>query len=106
MPLGVNGKIDRRALPTPWGTGDPGSTRPGRGLGARLASAWTQVLGRIVEADDVGFFDAGGRSLDAVRLHDLIERASGQRLDPTFVYEFPTLGSQLRALQGRLASGT
>lgn len=99
LPLNANGKLDRGALPSPWPLAAP---RPEarRSPRAMVAAAWREALGRTIDAIDVNFFDAGGRSMDAVRLHDLLERGCGRSLDATFVYEFATQARQAKALAG------
>ncbi|MBY3989582.1 amino acid adenylation domain-containing protein [Rhodococcus fascians] len=79
IPLTVNGKLDRTALPDP----------PSRDATATLrtdtehavAAVYSQVLGlRDVGADD-GFADCGGDSLAAMRLVSRLERETGVRLN-------------------------
>lgn len=116
MPLNANGKLDHASLPSPWEPAPrdpPPASRPpasaasatSSSLPAAVEAAWRTALGRSLQDGDVGFFDAGGRSLDAVTLHELLERACGQDLDPTFVYEFPTRRRQVQALC-KLVAGT
>ena len=59
-----------------------------------VETAWSQVLGEIPSNANNNFFDAGGRSLEAIQLHNLLERATKLSLDPTFVYEFTTTHQQ------------
>ena len=63
-----------------------------------VEAAWSEVLGHIPSAADLNFFDAGGRSLEAIQLHALLERETKISLDPTFVYEFTTTHQQTREL--------
>lgn len=105
LPLGANGKIDRAALPSPWQEVRPPVAKPAASLRRAVEAAWAEVLGRSVDAGDASFFDAGGRSLDAVRLHELLERVCGSQLEPTFVFEYPTRRRQAEALARRIAAG-
>ncbi|WP_261880712.1 phosphopantetheine-binding protein, partial [Mycobacterium marinum] len=66
----VNGKLDRRALPTPdYTTSAQTYLAPQGPVEEVLASLYTQILGgsdRVSAADS--FFDLGGDSLSAMRL--------------------------------------
>ncbi|MCA8963532.1 MAG: amino acid adenylation domain-containing protein [Planctomycetes bacterium] len=113
LPLGNNGKVDDAALPSPWAAAaakveaavpSAPATTPAA-LRRAVQAAWREVLGRD-PAGAAGFFEAGGRSLDAVRLHEQLERASGRALEPTFVYEFPTLQRQVEALTKMVEGGS
>ncbi|HVR97504.1 MAG TPA: amino acid adenylation domain-containing protein, partial [Thermoanaerobaculia bacterium] len=91
LPLTVNGKVDRRALPT------PGETRPDlearyvapRTVAERaLAEVWSQALG----VDEVGiednFFALGGDSILALQLVALArERGLGLTLQELFRFQ-------------------
>lgn len=99
LPLTANGKLAVDLLPAaPPPT--PNTARPGRRSGhlALVEQAWTDVLGRSPATSDVNFFDAGGRSLDAVNLHNMLERKLSLKLDPTFTFEFPTPRRQANRL--------
>ncbi|MEV7003225.1 amino acid adenylation domain-containing protein [Streptomyces sp. NPDC093982] len=93
LPLNVNGKLDRRALP------DPPSTRPdlfqpyeeprtARELG--ICDAFARVLGldRVGRKDS--FFDLGGNSMLAVRLARDLPHDTGDPVTPTVVFRHPT----------------
>ncbi|MDC8985715.1 AMP-binding enzyme, partial [Mycobacterium marinum] len=70
LPLTVNGKLDRRALPAPdyTTTSAQAYVAPQGPVEETLASLYTQILGvdRVSAADS--FFDLGGDSLSAMRL--------------------------------------
>lgn len=91
LPLNANGKLALDLLP-PMLPSATGSTKSGHRSGhlALVEQAWTDVLGHPPETLDVNFFDAGGRSLDAVTLLGLLERRLSLSLDPTFTFEFST----------------
>ncbi|HEU5023999.1 MAG TPA: amino acid adenylation domain-containing protein [Spirillospora sp.] len=78
LPLTVNGKLDRAALPDPAA---PGGAAPGAASGAdaepadlpspfheRIAALWRSVLGAARVGMDDRFFDLGGDSIRAVVL--------------------------------------
>jgi amino acid adenylation domain-containing protein len=76
----ASGKVDRRsareraaALTSATATDDD----PARDLPARL---WFEATGAYPGGDDVGFLDAGGHSLTAVRLVGLVDSRYGVRL--------------------------
>ncbi len=110
LPLGHNGKVEDAALPSPWAaTAAAKATAPETtpaALRRAVETAWREVLGKDLERNAGGFFEVGGRSLDAVRLHEQLERVSGRALDPTFVYEFPTRQRQVEALTRLVAGGS
>ncbi|MGW5333876.1 amino acid adenylation domain-containing protein [Streptomyces bauhiniae] len=89
FPLSPNGKLDRRALPSPVFTGS----------GARRASgpretALTRLFGEVLKVGRAGpddsFFDLGGTSLLAVRLVGRVREELGVRLTIGSLFESPT----------------
>lgn len=86
LPVTVNGKLDRAALPTP----ERGVSRPPRGHREKLmCAAFTEVLGVEVGIDD-DFFVLGGHSLSAARLLTVIHREFGVRPALREVFDSPT----------------
>ena len=76
LPLTVNGKLDRQALPDPEGAGTVVSgvyTAPRTEVEERLALLWAAALGLERVGIHDNFFDLGGHSLMATRLFTRIE---------------------------------
>ncbi|MCP1307440.1 amino acid adenylation domain-containing protein [Paenibacillus tyrfis] len=101
IPLTINGKVDRKALPAPEERLQTGAEHaaPATELEAKLAKIWQEVLGvpNISVLD--GFFDLGGHSLKALALMSEMEKA-GYYVTLTDIYHY----NSIRALAGYLQS--
>lgn len=85
VPLTENGKVDRRALPSPTQAGGtPGDDHvpPSTPTERLLGEIWAEALDveRVGMSDN--FFDLGGHSLLAMRVIYQIEEKTGHRLTP------------------------
>ncbi|BBC66506.1 hypothetical protein MMRN_34020 [Mycobacterium marinum] len=91
LPLTVNGKLDRRALPAPDYTTTEAYLAPQGPVEEVLASLYTQILGvdRISAADS--FFELGGDSLSAMRLIAAANTTLHAGLRVADVFEAPTI---------------
>jgi amino acid adenylation domain-containing protein len=98
LPITPNGKLDQAALPDPFAPAVADGARPQTAELDLVIAAWTEVLGRRPAAEDLNFFDAGGTSLEAVQLHDVLSRRSGRSLAPAFIFEHATIRRQAEAL--------
>ncbi|XVQ08589.1 amino acid adenylation domain-containing protein [Spirillospora sp. CA-255316] len=101
LPLTVNGKLDRAALPAPGGGpgGGPGAGGTGGAEAERaprtpqediLCGLFAEVLGVARVGAGDGFFDLGGDSLTATRLIGRVRSAFGVDLPVRALFEAPT----------------
>lgn len=107
FPLSANGKVDRKALPAPQ-AGDYHREReyvaPRDKVEKKLVLLWEQVLGIKPVGVKDGFFDLGGKSLQAARLFTQIMSSFGKDLPLTTLIHAPTvelLANEIRPLAKR-----
>ncbi|MRH93631.1 amino acid adenylation domain-containing protein, partial [Nocardia sp. SYP-A9097] len=90
LPLTVNGKLDKRALPTPDYAG-AGYRAPSTPTEEMLAPIFAQVLGLDRVGVDDSFFDIGGNSLLAMRVVAEIHDAVGVEIAVRALFQAPTI---------------
>jgi acyl carrier protein len=94
LPLTPNKKLDRKSLValevSPTSLSE--SKTPARNeLELKIAGLWEQVLGLHLIGIDDNFFDIGGDSFRAMKLHFKIRTILGRKLSLTDIFKFPTI---------------
>lgn len=102
LPVNLNQKVDRRALPPP---DEQALARPGTLVAAtdpcerQLLAIWTRLLHSEAIGVEDSFFDVGGDSLSAVGLMVEIERQFGKALPLSTLLTEPTVAGLARVLR-------
>ncbi|WP_258557665.1 amino acid adenylation domain-containing protein [Rhodococcus sp. AG1013] len=105
LPVTVNGKIDRKALPEPDFAAFAGGGRRAAGaVEEALAGLFAQALGVPEVAADDSFFVLGG---DSITVISLVSRAreSGFGLTPQDVFEHPTVAGLAAVIRAGVEAG-
>jgi len=94
FPLTPNGKIDRKALPSPMETvqqEEKAYVAPTTETEKKLAEIWAEVLKIKRVSIDENFFEIGGHSMLAVTLMVKIEKVLGVRLPLAVLFDHSTI---------------
>jgi amino acid adenylation domain-containing protein/non-ribosomal peptide synthase protein (TIGR01720 family) len=105
LPLTVNGKLDKRALPVPEYLDTDRYRAPTSPTEEILAGIYAQVLSVDRVGIDDSFFDLGGDSLSAMRLVAAVNAGMDADLPVRAVFEAPTvaqLAPRIGGGEGRL----
>jgi aspartate racemase len=94
LPLNVNGKVDRRALPVPeWSRSEAGRgyVAPQTPVEEELARIWAELLGVEKVGIYDNFFDLGGHSLLATQAVSKIRHVFKTDIPVRRIFEMPTV---------------
>ncbi|MFE7468354.1 amino acid adenylation domain-containing protein, partial [Streptomyces sp. NPDC057499] len=104
IPLTVNGKVDRRALPAPQFDNEPTGRAPRNAKEEVLCGLFAEILGLPSVTIDDHFFNLGGHSLLATRLVGRIRTALGAELSVATLFENPIVATLVEKLDGAAAA--
>ncbi|HEX7261142.1 MAG TPA: condensation domain-containing protein, partial [Luteolibacter sp.] len=93
LPLTVNGKVDRRALPEPESVRQAESeyVAPRTEMEELVAGVWQQVLGLERVGLHDSFFDLGGHSLLATKIISRLRETFGFQIPLSTIFDSPTI---------------
>lgn len=95
LPKTPNGKLDELQLPDPFKTSPkPDQVDIASNTRNTVSKDWQAILNRPVD-DTQNFMDAGGTSLEALKLATRLEKSFHEELGATFVFEYPTIKQQI-----------
>ena len=110
LPLTVNGKLDKRALPAPEFQSTDPYRAPATETEATVAGIFAQVLGVERVGVDDSFFELGGDSISAMRVVAAVNTALESDLAVRMLFETPSVSGLCRQLdrdaESRAVPGT
>ncbi|WBI37789.1 amino acid adenylation domain-containing protein [Pseudomonas aeruginosa] len=102
MPLTVNGKLDRQALPQPDASLSQQAYRaPGSELEQRIAAIWAEILGVERVGLDDNFFELGGHSLLLLMLKERIGDTCQATLSISQLMTHASVAKQAACIEGQ-----
>lgn len=105
LPLTVNGKLDRRALPAPVYASASVFRAPSTPAENAVATVFADVLGHEVVGADDSFFELGGNSLDATRVIARLNAALDSDVSVRELFEAPTVAGLASCASRHLGVG-
>jgi acyl carrier protein len=102
LPVTANGKLDRRALPSPDGEASRINSfvAPATEIEQTVAAIWQKVLKVERVGTEDNFFDLGGHSFLLIKVYHELQKVFNRQFEITELLKYPTISS----LTGYLAS--
>jgi len=103
LPLTPHGKVDRHALPAPYGARpvlEKAFVAPRNRIEEILAETWAKVLGLEQVGIHDNFFELGGHSLLATQVVARLRDAFQVELPLRIVFEYPTIAGLAETIRG------
>ncbi|UFP96149.1 non-ribosomal peptide synthetase [Gloeobacter morelensis] len=107
LPLNINGKLDRRALPVPGAKRpdtEAGFVAPRTDAERAVARVWSEVLGIERVGIHDNFFELGGHSLRATQAVSRLRDALGLEVPLKLFFERPTIAGLCNAVAAETAA--
>ncbi|PWY55829.1 hypothetical protein DGG96_09950 [Legionella qingyii] len=99
LPINENGKLDRKALPSPQHVASCSEyVAPRNECESILKQIWEDVLQVCHISVTANFFDLGGHSLKAIELMHAIKQQTGVELNVSTLFNAPTIESMAQLL--------
>jgi amino acid adenylation domain-containing protein len=105
LPLTINGKVDRRALPEPQFGNREAHVPPRTPLEEIVSGIWMDVLGLERVSIHDNFFNLGGHSMLATQVVSRLQRSLTMSIPFVAIFESPTiaqLAENIQKLEGAL----
>jgi amino acid adenylation domain-containing protein len=102
LPLTVNGKLDRRTLPSPRNTANPTSMStedPPNPVAQQVLACWQTALGTDQLGLDDNVFDHGAHSILAVGVRGMLQSRLKREIPVVLLFQYPTAAALATALQ-------
>ena len=97
LPLTINGKVDKQALPLPDARAEaPAAVSPRNDLEHKIAEVWRSVLGLTRVSVHDNFFSLGGHSLLGIALMSRLSKELGRKLPFSLLFQAPTIDAMTR----------
>ncbi len=103
FPLTANGKLDRRTIAGWPAVQKAAVCSPQTAAERSVCAAWKEVLGHAPASVHSNFFEAGGDSLSAIRLLNLLHARGSSSLSVMDIFRYPTPATLAQRVQGSAA---
>jgi acyl carrier protein len=107
IPLTINGKIDRRALPDPMGNEDESYSKYEKARDAieeTLVTIWQEVLGLERVGINDNFFELGGHSLLIIQIVSRVQQLFGTQISVNSFFQKPTVADMAEHIKNQQIS--